>query len=246
MKNLVKKGISVSLILCCGYFAITNLTQNHTSQKVSDGLHKLQQLENKDIKDVQRKISLATTKMNQNNSQVPFSQRYQSSVIIGDSIAEALLDYRVLDRTIVLASRGTRCDSLDDQIQSATYLSPQNIFICVGMNDLVFNRGDSDLFISKYKHTIAHIREVLPDANIFINSILPMTSVGYQETKYNHLDCVFNKAIIAMCEEMNITYIDNDMLIDGEDVDAYESDGIHPKYGFYPMWLDYMASQAGI
>lgn len=48
-----------------------------------------------------------------------------------------------------------------------------------------------------------------------------------------------------MCEEEQITYIDNTALMDWSPA-VYEIDGVHPKYSYYPIWLAHMANEAGI
>ena len=55
----------------------------------------------------------------------------------------------------------------------------------------------------------------------------------------------FNEALKQMCEEEQITYIDNTALMDWSPA-VYEIDGVHPKYSYYPIWLAHMANEAGI
>ncbi len=255
MKTVKKSKIFVVGLGCCIViiFLFYNISHHFrsTSKEVQLGISMLEQEQNKSVSDAQKHIKEVENELKKeknkeaNISMASFKNRYQNSVILGDSIAEAILDYRILPKNNVLAIRGRRTDNSQDEINMAISLVPNNVFLCYGMNDLPYCRGNEKRFIEQYKSMILQLKNALPSTRIYVNSIVPMTKKGYQSGKYNKKDKTFNEAMKRMCKELGVVYLDNDYLIDGNASD-YECDGIHPKYNFYPKWLNYMAQSAGI
>lgn len=248
--NRIRSIVFVLSIVLCIFF-INNQVDTTVNKDVELGISMLKKEEKKSVADAQTHIDQIEKELeeqnnkNHNNSAKSFKIRYQNSVILGDSIAEAILDYRILPQTNVLAVRGRRTDNSQNEINTAISLSPKYIFLCFGMNDLPYCRGNEKRFIAQYKSMIQQLQNALPNAKIYVNSIVPMTEKGYQNNKYNKNDKKFNDAMKKMCIDLKIMYLDNDSLIHGNLFD-YESDGIHPKYNFYPKWLQFMAESAGI
>ena len=247
MNMWLKRGI-IGLFILCSCLLILQLKPKPdvVIKDVQQGLSYIQKQEKQDVTKVQKEVTKAQKKLERpKKKKGTYQERYQHSVIIGDSIAEACLDYRILTASVDLAVRGKRTDNSIDQAYQAIALAPEHVFVCLGMNDLIFVRGNEKQFIAQYKELIQTLKKGLPEAKIYVNSILPMTDVGYKQTKHNKKDKVFNREIEKMCEEMDLVYIDNDEIIE-PDPKNYEADGIHPTYPFYPLWLDYMASFANI
>ena len=48
----------------------------------------------------------------------------------------------------------------------------------------------------------------------------------------------YNQALQALCDEQQIGFIDNTVIVENSD---YEEDGIHLKSPFYPRWAVHMA-----
>lgn len=151
----------------------------------------------------------------------------------------------MLPATNVLAVRGRRTDNCDDEIRSAIALAPRDIFLSYGMNDLGYCRGNSAIFIAQYEKQIKKLQKALPNANIYINSLIPTDAAARQANPVFRHYSDFNKALQKMCKKLHITYIDNTKLMDWHTA-TYEQDGIHPKYAYYPIWLAHMASEAGL
>lgn len=244
--RILKIEIVVICILLVALFFMFRSNPIKPSKDVVEGLAFLEQEEKKNVASAQEKVTKAQSAL---ATPIPregsYPERYAHAVIIGDSIAEACHEYGLLPKSIDLAVRGRRTDNSYDEVNTAIMLAPEHIFLCLGMNDLVFVAGNEKVFIKQYEDLIHAIQQGIPNAKIYVNSILPMTDVGYQETPYNKYDRKFNVEIKKMCEKMGITYIDNDVIID-RDPAKFEQDGIHPTYPFYSVWLEYMAGYAGI
>lgn len=170
---------------------------------------------------------------------------YEEALILGDSLAESILDFRLLRKNNVVAKRGRSIDSIQGDLLSAISMEPAVIFMEYGKNDILQSRKDSKTFISCYRKQIQILQDALPDTSIYINSIIPLRSDIMKCNGVERIYQLYNQALQAMCDAMQLTFIDNTTLMEWRD-DLYEYDGIHPKYPYYPQWLRHMASCAGL
>ncbi len=216
---------------------------------VSEGIAILENLENRDALAVKNEIEQFETQLLPEESidvsNLTYSQRFSNSVIIGDSLAEGFSDYGIIDKSNVIANKGMVVSKAGEEVTKALSKNPQNIFISLGTNDLSYYKGNSEKFSNYYKQLINQIKEISPNTKIYINCIMPVGEKAIENNNYlTHID-EYNTAIKNLCDETGATYIDNSKLIEGME-DIYQSDGIHFKYAFYPLWLENMAKYAGI
>ncbi|MEG0469485.1 MAG: GDSL-type esterase/lipase family protein [Longicatena sp.] len=169
---------------------------------------------------------------------------FQDTVLMGDSLAESILDYRLLRKNNVIAKRGRSVDMIDGDMLRVIALQPRIVFMEYGKNDIYRFRGDEEAFIKKYKEQIRRLY-AHDITKIYINSIIPMRSDTLAKFGGVTVIARFNDALRAMCEEMNLTFIDNSYLMQWED-DMFEYDGIHPKYPYYPKWLQNIIKVANL
>lgn len=170
---------------------------------------------------------------------------YENVVILGDSLAESIIDYRLLRKRNVIAKRGRCVDMIDDDIQSAIRLAPKMIILEYGKNDVLHFQENFQMFISVYRKHIYTLKKELPDVQLFVNSLIPMGQERLQHIGGKSAFDECNALIKGMCEDEQIGFIDNSELIEWKD-ELFEFDGIHPKYPFYPKWLVHMADITGI
>lgn len=168
---------------------------------------------------------------------------YHNAVILGGSISESILDYRLLRVRNVIARRGISIDQVSDKIAILQELQPSVLFMEFGKDDIAYYSGDEHLFVTEYRRQILHIQHILPQIKVCINSIIPMRFDIMALLGGTQVYQRFNEALKEMCKEHGYTYIDNTELLNWED-DIYEYDGIHPKYPYYPKWLTHMAKKA--
>lgn len=172
-------------------------------------------------------------------------QQFQNTVVLGDSIAAGLIEYGILSDEVIYAKRGLRSDNSDIFIDQMLESSPDIIFLELGMNDLEYCQGDSDLFKSQYMTLLERIHTSVPDAKIYINAILPMDELAMEHMPIYENYENFNIVLMELCDSQNATYIDNNFILQDME-DKYEFDGIHPKYNFYQKWAQNMAYIAGL
>lgn len=245
IKKLIALGLAAILItLFIRILPTTHKDVNALS--LHKGRSYMEQLANKKVNDIETVMKQRKAKDKKVNvTKESFAVRFENTVIMGDSLSQALLDYRLLNANEVLAYRGRRTDNIDKEIQKVIQLAPDKIFMGYGMNDLEYVRGNAKRFVDTYKMQIQKIKKALPNAKIYINSILPIHEKAIAQKPVYGSYKAFNTALKQMCEDNQITYIDNSDLMDWNS-SVYERDGIHPLYPYYPIWLQHMAEIAGV
>lgn len=117
------------------------------------------------------------------------------------------------------------------------------IYLMLGINEL--GRGSTESFFRVYADAVNRIRQLQPDALIFIQGIM---RVGGEKSS---TDAVFNnaninernQAISRMADGRNIFYLEvNDAVCDdkGDLISDYTFDQIHLKAKYYQLWKDYL------
>ena len=165
---------------------------------------------------------------------------FSKSVLVGDSLAEGIVDYGILDSSNVFAKRGKRLVTSDDLFSQAISARPENLFIEFGMNDLIAYRGKEAPFIKEYKRIIKKFKDSIPSTNLYVVSVSTISPQGVAEQPSMKNFDGYNRAMKKMCKEENIHFIDTTLLLDGSS--EYEFDGIHPKEPFYSNWVKLMCS----
>lgn len=170
---------------------------------------------------------------------------YEDCILLGDSMAESILDFRLLRKNNVIAKRGRCIDMIDEDIEKIYILEPKILYMEFGKNDILHFHKEVTTFIRIYIQKIRKIKEYLPEVQIYINSIIPMHSDVMEKIGGTEVLYAFNEGLRNMCEDLQLTFVDNSGLMNWTD-DDYEFDGIHPKYPYYAKWLKHMAQAAGV
>lgn len=211
-----------------------------------EGITYIENKENADIQEIETRIQRLEAK--DQISEEDMANRtpkalFVNSVVMGDSITEGFAAYDVLAASSVIADIGVELIDLGDEIEKVENLNPQVIFLAYGNNDIEATNGNTELFETQYKKALAEIQDAVPDARIFINGILPVSSsVLDARPWYNNIDA-YNEVLRSICDEKNLTYIDNSGIVSE---DLFEQDGIHFQSAFYPLWAQNMAEVAAL
>lgn len=79
---------------------------------------------------------------------------YEEAVILGDSLAESILDFRLLRKHNVVAKRNRCIDSIQGDLLFAISMQPSVIFMEYGKNDMLRSGKDLNAFIACYRRQI--------------------------------------------------------------------------------------------
>ncbi len=180
---------------------------------------------------------------------------FNDAVFIGDSRIVGLHDYSGWDHTTFYASIGlTVYDVFDKPIveengvditveQALTNHQFQKIYVMIGINEM--GTGTVDSFMRKYEEMVTHLRELQPDAMIFLHGIMKV------KKEKSDTDPIFNNPAIQerndriaqLADNKNIFYLDvNEVVTDesGHLNPEYTYDTIHLLGKYYSLWTDFL------
>ena len=217
----------------------------------------LVKLENKSLDDLQDKIDTYqdsilnakndnTEDQSLENMDINYSKYYENTIFMGDSITEALSEFGILDSYNVIANKGDTIISASESIDKLQSINPKNIVLLYGMNDVIAfdstsSEESSNAFKEKYIELINSIKAVLPKTNIYLISPLPVmdNAVNTNSKLTNENLNKFRLKVDEVSTATGSTYIDLASVITEKDY-LHEQDGIHYKYDFYTLWLDFL------
>lgn len=225
---------------------LTGCGDKKAEKDLAQGIKILKELDEKDAAAVEKKIEekeageRAAWEALQNRTP---DEKFTDAVVLGDSITEGLLEYNILSPTKVIATIGISLPDTGGDVEKAIGLQPKHIFLAYGENDVEGTGGDTALFKEQYQSVVDRLQEALPEADIYINEILPVQQKVVDETPvYAELQ-KYNETIRALCKEEGIVSVNNSSLVSEE---LYEPDGIHMKPEYYGAWVSHMAEVAGL
>ncbi len=138
----------------------------------------------------------------------PNSAFYQERLTIaGDSIAYGFNAYGLIPSEHNIAKESVSMWNLDyftfdtgvGLVDTIGYMQPSLLYMSMGMNDV--NTSTAEEFAERYRTTINQIRERVPDINIIVAGITPVTNES--EFASNEVICSFNTALKNMITELN-------------------------------------------
>ena len=165
------------------------------------------------------------------------------AAFVGDSLTQGLQLYDILD-TNVIANRGINLESIYTSVfAELERVQPAKIYIQLGMNDIAW-RTEKD-FTRLYGELIDKVHDEFPDAELYIQSIFPVTN--WYALEDNGIDnekvVTFNQHLLDLCVEKGCHYLDvHSALMDENGVlpDAASPDGIHLNAPYYKNWFNYL------
>ena len=182
-------------------------------------------------------------------SPVPLSSNasddyFSDTLFIGDSRTQGIMIYSGLKSTYyakqALNIRTVFTDKFVELSNGTTVTVPDalklnnhftKVYICFGINELGW--PDSSTFISYYKELIDVVRAAMPDADIYLQSVIPVTSaVSAKNTNgvNNRRIIEYNKLILELAAEKKLFYLDTASAFaasDGALERTNTEDGIH-------------------
>ncbi|MFJ7887130.1 GDSL-type esterase/lipase family protein [Lysinibacillus xylanilyticus] len=171
---------------------------------------------------------------------------FKNSLFFGDSITEGINYQDLIDDTNVIAEAGkVTVMAIEDDVDKVVERKPEHIFMSFGINDLLMpmdlegNHIDNPVrySIDNYSKLIQKVKENLPNVNIHILSVTPVTDKAMQEfPQYKHID-EYNEKLKELAKAEKAEYIDLSPIFD-KYLDLHDEDGVHFKANYYTQLLD--------
>lgn len=181
---------------------------------------------------------------------------FDDALFIGDSRMVGMSEYSGLDNATYYAEVGLTIYSLFDEPiapladgsigtleQALREKQFGKIYLMVGINEL--GTGTREKFLETYSAAVEHIKELQPNAIIFIQGILYVTEERSAEDEYiNNLNIQLrNMDISKLADQRRTFYIDvNTVYSDGKGnlSTEYTFDSAHLKAACYDQWVTFL------
>ena len=156
---------------------------------------------------------------------------YGNSITCGSSFQDYFPEVSICN----LGYPGDNLDGLTSRSYMIATVKPEKVFVMGGINGL--KEMPIKAFIQKYEKLILEIRKNVPSAQLYFQSILPITN-----EKYSGNDKIqrCNDIIDSLARVYKCQYIDLFSLYEknGEMNPEYTKDGVHLKPEHYDKWAE--------
>jgi len=207
-------------------------------------------------------LQIVKVKMNQGNMTYPPYYQHKKSqfeklpksnsdiIFLGDSItdegewSELLGNPHIKNRGI----SGDTTSMLQNRLETILDSKPQQIFLMIGINDLVYDEKSPEAIVAGYKQILQQFQAKIPTTQVFVQSVLPVNNniTRYWQNPHNILK--LNSYLQELAQEFNYQYIDVfSHLVNSENqLDVkYTSDGEHLNGAAYLVWRSVIAKYVG-
>lgn len=184
---------------------------------------------------------------------------FADAVFIGDSRTDGLRLYSGIRGVDFICYKGlTVFEVMNDKpvilkqdgkvgvLQALAQKEYAKVYISLGVNELGYNHDQG--FADTYRNMVDKVRELQPDANIYLQMLIPVNSQKCEETNQmyyvtNEQIGVYNEIIKAVAEEKRVYLLNvGEALVDETGELPYEAsfDGIHFNRDGYKVWYEYL------
>ena len=251
----LKNRIALALIIAlCAFLIIASViglrrltSRSRNYDTTADGLTYLRQLSARDLAEIDatlaeqkraHEIAERDQRMKElTDGTVDVWSYFTDYVLFGDSRAVGFSYYGFLAESRVLADSGWTIRDLEANLDSIIAMNPSSIYLAFGLNDVGMGYWDTpDDYAEEFKTILEKIKEQLPNASIYVNSILPTTeaAAAAHGEVWTHIP-EYSAALEKACRESDCLFINNDELV-ASHADMFDEDGIHMVRDFYPLW----------
>lgn len=178
MKGLrVKKQVWIVLILvlCICLFSLINF-KGDTAEgvayiKAQESI-KTDKLKKKMVK--KKKVELMEAV---ENGKVDVFSLFYDYVLLGDSRVKGYTTYQFLQASNCLSGSGYSILDVDKFLDQIKLIKPSRVYLSFGVNDMGFKLDNTDegSYGQLYEKQVNKILEIVPNADIYVNSIIPVT-----------------------------------------------------------------------
>ena len=187
---------------------------------------------------------------------------FADAVFIGDSRTVGMFEYGGLEETAdFYASTGLTIYKLfESEIvsvegqkkkisveQALSRKSYTKIYLMIGINEM--GTGTVESFVEAYKEAVDHLLELQPDAILYIQGIIKVTTERSEQGDYINNEGIEarNEALSQLADNERIFYLDVNPLICDETggmEPSYTFDGVHLKAQYIDIWKTYLKEHA--
>ena len=121
------------------------------------------------------------------------------------------------------------------------------IYLMIGINEM--GTGTVESFLEAYEAAVAHLRELQPDAIIYLQAIIKVTTERSEQGDYINNEGIIarNEGIARLADNEHVFFLDVNPLICDETggmIPDYTFDGVHLKAVYIDIWKDFLKTHA--
>lgn len=158
--------------------------------------------------------------------------------------SSGLTIYKLLDAQIVKVPGQKKTITVEEALRENTFAK---VYLMIGINEM--GTGTLETYIEKYAEIVAFLREQQPDAVIYIQGIMKVSTERSAKGDYitNEGIEARNAELAKLADNEKIFYLDvNPLLCDesGGMVASYTFDGVHLKAKYIQIWKEFLKTHA--
>lgn len=188
---------------------------------------------------------------------------FDDALFIGDSRTVGLKEYGGLEQSTFYCSTGltvyrmftepiVKVPDSKKKITVEEALGQRQfgkIYLMIGINEM--GTGTVDSFIKKYREQVDRLRELQPDAVIYLQGIMRVTTERSQKGDYINNEGIDarNAEIAKIADNKSIFYLDVNPVLCDEDgglTASYTHDGVHLRAAYVLQWKDFLQENAAL
>lgn len=158
--------------------------------------------------------------------------------------SSGLTIYKLLDAEIVKVPGQKKKITIEEALRQNTYAK---VYLMIGINEM--GTGTLETFTEKYAEVVARLRELQPDAVIYVQGIMKVSTERSSKGDYitNEGIEARNAELAKLADNEKIFYLDvNPLLCDetGGMAASYTFDGVHLKAKYIQIWKEFLKTHA--
>lgn len=181
---------------------------------------------------------------------------FNDALFIGNSRTRGFITYVGLSKATTYAYVGLMVNTVftenivNDGGSSITvmdaarkYTNWNKVYIMLGTNEIGWQ--NNDYFVQKYGEIIDELRKIKPNAEIYIQSILPVGIEHGDDDIYYNMPKIntYNPLLQKLAEEKKVYYVNVSEIMLGSNGFLYadaSNDGVHINKAYCEKWLEYL------
>lgn len=131
---------------------------------------------------------------------------FSNSAMLGNSLAQGMQLYSGLDEMTFYAYQSITVKTAGSYVEQFCQHSYDKIYIEYGVNEIYMSPED---FTAAYGKIVDRIKEAMPDADVYVMAITPVTKARSDEGNFTMARVnALNDALYTMCAEKGCWYLD--------------------------------------
>lgn len=158
--------------------------------------------------------------------------------------SSGLTIHKVFDAEIVKVPGQRKKMTVEEALRQKTF---EKIYLMLGINEM--GTGTVESFTAKYEEVLAYLQELQPNAVIYVQGIMKVTTERSSKGDYitNEGIEARNVELAKLADNEKVFYLDvNPVVCDetGGLVKSYTTDGVHLKAKYVQIWKDFLKTHA--